>query len=739
MSLSKQLYLMITLIFLALFVGNTIISIKNTKEYLQMESTTKASDTATALGMMIKPYIKDKNDPEIRSIINAVSDSGFYEEIRLENAFYSFNNKNIIDESIADNYEILDLKIKNGDGILVVNNDKNIENELMMLENDSEKSSLDNESKTYLFTPNTNFKDGDSITITYNLKDNGQLVSKESKIKLSKVLFQSSRDTKFSNVPQWFIDILPLHLSPQSSEISDGWKTAAIIFVSPNGGIAYSKLYEQIKSLLIYTTIAFAIVMLLLTLFIKLILKPLKTIENLANKISNGYFEQIEKLPWTTELKTVSLAINGMSLKIKNMITKLTKDVENVSKKLELDGLTNLPIKHTFDVNLKESFVSKQSGHIFFIKISNLKDYAIVNSTHETDKLLIDFATILSNVKNSKAYRFYGAEFALITLNTTNEEVLNITKSLKLSFEELGEKISNLDIANIGISSFDSRSNITNVISVCNEAYEMAKQIGPNEAYLKEAQDDGRNKAQWGDLICDIVDNFKFEMNYIGDIKDVKNSKTIIQEAFASIYDDNNKEIPIGTFVSIAEERNKIVDFDKAVILKVISNILDNNIQHKISINLSFDSIQDISFVNWLTSTINQKSSIANKLVFSLTAYSIAKYTNNFNNFVRIIQKNGSEIMIKRFESKFIAIENLKDINPNCIRLARDYTTDINFETNKQMIVDSIIQISKLYNIKVYAESVTNELDYNFVSNLGIDGASKWQSISLVVIFWYNE
>jgi len=214
-------------------------------------------------------------------------------------------------------------------------------------------------------------------------------------------------------------------------------------------------------------------------------------------------------------------------------------------------------------------------------------------------------------------------------------------------------------------------------------------------------------------------------MNYIGDIKDIKNNAIILQEAFASIYDDNNKEIPIGTFVSIAEERNKIVDFDKAVILKVITYILDNNIRHKISINLSFDSIQDISFVNWLTSTINHKSSIADKLVFSLTAYSIAKYTENFNNFVKIVQKNGSEIMIKRFETKFIAIENLKDINPNCIRLARDYTTDINCETHKQMLVDSIIQISKLYNIKVYAESVNNELDYNFVSNLGIDGASK--------------
>ncbi|MGB0989986.1 MAG: LapD/MoxY N-terminal periplasmic domain-containing protein, partial [Halarcobacter sp.] len=59
MSLSKQLYLIIIFIFFVIFTGNFIISVKNTKEYLELESQTKAQDTATSLGMSLRPLIKE--------------------------------------------------------------------------------------------------------------------------------------------------------------------------------------------------------------------------------------------------------------------------------------------------------------------------------------------------------------------------------------------------------------------------------------------------------------------------------------------------------------------------------------------------------------------------------------------------------------------------------------------------------------------------------------------------------
>ena len=114
MSLSKQLYILISIIFFMIFTGNFIISVKNTKEYLQTESVTKAQDTATSLGMSLKNLLKDKTDPEIESTINAIANRGFYKEIRLEDAYFSIKDSDLIKDFKdlqTDKWEIINVKV----------------------------------------------------------------------------------------------------------------------------------------------------------------------------------------------------------------------------------------------------------------------------------------------------------------------------------------------------------------------------------------------------------------------------------------------------------------------------------------------------------------------------------------------------------------------------------------------------------------------------------------------------
>ena len=144
MSLSKQLYLIISMIFLLIFTGNFIISVKNTKEYLETETITKAQDTATSLGMSLKSLLKDKTNPEIESIINAIGNSGFYKEIRLEDSLYTIKESDII-SSIKDleisTWKIKSIKIDEAIGkIQVLNSNDDFTKELLSLEEPSQNS-----------------------------------------------------------------------------------------------------------------------------------------------------------------------------------------------------------------------------------------------------------------------------------------------------------------------------------------------------------------------------------------------------------------------------------------------------------------------------------------------------------------------------------------------------------------------------------------------------------------------
>ena len=200
---------------------------------------------------------------------------------------------------------------------------------------------------------------------------------------------------------------------------------------------------------------------------------------------------------------------------------------------------------------------------------------------------------------------------------------------------------------------------------------------------------------------------------------------TLIEEAFTSANDKNDETIPIGTFISIAEQYNKVIDFDKAIIEEVIKYIASKNITNDILINLAFDSVLNDEFKSWLKRLLSNHKDVASQLCFSITAYGCTRDIDAFKKFIRIVHRSGASIIIKRFETKFIPLDSLKEFNLDYIRLARDYTNGISNDVSKQNFVESICDLSKLLNIKVYAESVKDDESFKKLKELGLYGASK--------------
>lgn len=740
MSLSKQLYLIISIIFFMIFTGNFIISVKNTKEYLEIESVTKAQDTATLLGMSLKNLLKDKSNPEIESIINAIANRGFYREIRLEDYYFSLKDSDLIKNSELKEgkWQLSNLKVDENIGeIEELTSLLSMENELNILENLSpennvkqvENSEIEN---SYIFTPKEKLNDKRIIISFSAVNIKGQKIDTKATIPLDKTLVQVTREVKFDSVPNWFIDMIPIELEEKSSEISDGWKTSAIIFVSANAGDAYAKLYDQAKSAMIYALIAFIISIVILFIFVQYILKPLKKLEKLAISIASGKFGIIKELPWTTEIKAVAIAFNDMSTKIEAIINRLNNTLENLSQKLSNDDLTGLCLKQNFETDMKKMFINKSTGYVFVIKITDLASFAKSHTTNEVNNFIKKFAQILKHTKlneniKTNAYRFFGSEFALIAKNANYEDAINLSKLLQKNFEELSKEFNKKEIVHIGGTPFNPIGTTPEILQSATQAYEKATLIGTNEFFITDTNELSRDMESWRDLVFDIINNSKFDVNYIGNCQTLNTNdlKIVMQEAFTNIKDKDENNIPIGTFVSIAEKYEKIVEFDKKVIEKVIGHILINSIKHDISINLSLESINNTAFIAWIKNKILEHRNIASQLVFSATAYAVAKNEDKFKFFADEIHKCGAKIIIKRFETKFIPLGNLKDFNLDYIRLARDYTCDISKDYSKESFIESISDLAVLLNIKVFAENVKEDEDLKFLEKHNLYAVSR--------------
>ena len=120
-----------------------------------------------------------------------------------------------------------------------------------------------------------------------------------------------------------------------------------------------------------------------------------------------------------------------------------------------------------------------------------------------------------------------------------------------------------------------------------------------------------------------------------------------------------------------------------------------------------------------------ENKNIASQLVFSATAYAVAKDVDKFKFFADEIHQCGAKIIIKRFETKFIPLNNIKDFNLDYIRLARDYTNEISNDYSKQSFVESISELTTLLNIKLLAENVQKDEDLAFIKKHNLYAASR--------------
>lgn len=635
MSLSKQLLALLSVIFLVIFSVNFVISINNIRDYLEIESEIHAQDTATSLGLALSPHLENKDNPLIETVMNAVFDRGYYQEI----------------------------KLLNGD-------------------------------------------QKERLTLT-----NKQI---------------------FDTVPAWFIRVLPLESATAKTEISSGWTIAGELHVTVNPGFGYLKLYKQARKSLIYSLLAFAVAFALLTLTLRFTLLPLKKIEALAKTIGEGNFTTIKKLPWTTEVKNVAVAMNSMSQKTARIFSGLNQKLENADKNLHFDDLTGLGNHSRYTTEIKRLLSENIEGYVLLIKIDDLNDLANQLGNEKTDQFLKDFSELLkescTKINQINSYRLYGAKFALIYQTTSLEKIAPFADKLKQNLVDLGNQYQKQEVAHIGITAFNQLSTRKNILASAHEALEQAKQIGSNSYFIEKATDHAKDLMTWKSLVEQIIDNKRYKVKYINQAENIHSNgkdSLVMEEAFTYFKDEDQQELATSTFISMAEKYDKAVVLDQGVIARVIKSINTNHIKHPITINLSITSVRSGHFRSWLINALKNHQQIADQLVFSLSAYTIRKQLPVITEFIDFIHSTGANVILKRYEPQLLPLDKLKQLKFDYLRLARDLTTDISNNPEKISLVTTIKEFGDLLDIKILAENISSEQDFESLKNIGLYGASR--------------
>ncbi len=634
MSLSKQLLILLSALFLMIFSVNFGLSVNNIKAYMEGEAQNHAQDTATSLGLSLSPYMTNPSDPIIKTMASAIFDMGYYREIRLVD---------------ANNHEFIRLT-----------NDKAVE-----------------------------------------------------------------------GVPDWFIQYLPMKLATAKSEISSGWNISGVVHVTVNAAFAYSKLYQQAKTSFYYSLAAFVISMLLLIMLLRLTLGSLQRINQLALNIAEGRFETLKVLPWTSEVKNVAMSMNTMSQKIEATLTALNHKLQAMGTSLLNDDLTGLYKKSVFETDIMQLLSEHESAYLFLIKIDSLPALTQEQGSDVIDRLLQAFAVQLQALSKrhadtgSKSYRFYGGEFAMLVRTDQIERIHDIGQQLTTTLSQLGEQYAKPDLAHMGVTIISQDCTPESLLESVYEAYQQACLIGANRYYLRSQTDSARDMAAWKELVFNRIDNAAYSLVYQGQIQAFANQQLLMEEAFTEVLAENGQTVAIGPFIAIAEKFEKMPDLDKSVIEKTLQHIQSHAIPHAIAVNLSTQAIKSPEFRLWLEKLFKGHSLVAQQLVFSFSAYAIAKDVPSFVSFFYTLHQWGGRVLIKRFETQSMSPDLVKQLKPDFVRLARELSHNLNQSQQKQDFVIAMQQLCALLDITLLAENVQEDSDYQTLKAIGIFGASR--------------
>ncbi|TNE83120.1 MAG: EAL domain-containing protein [Gammaproteobacteria bacterium] len=94
-TLFRQLIVAIVLLFICLYAGNTVVSLRNNQHLVADQMHVHAQDTATSLGLSMTQAAQDKDIATLDTMFNAVSDSGYYQRVY----FTDLDGKVLIDRS----------------------------------------------------------------------------------------------------------------------------------------------------------------------------------------------------------------------------------------------------------------------------------------------------------------------------------------------------------------------------------------------------------------------------------------------------------------------------------------------------------------------------------------------------------------------------------------------------------------------------------------------------------------
>ncbi|WP_456401108.1 bifunctional diguanylate cyclase/phosphodiesterase [Persephonella sp.] len=394
---------------------------------------------------------------------------------------------------------------------------------------------------------------------------------------------------------------------------------------------------------------------------------------------------------------------------------KFIKQQETLFYKEYFDTLTGLGNKNYFLNNISKYINKKRDFYLLMIDIYNFKFLNESMGREYGDVILKEVAKKLdTQLTYENVFRGSNDEFIIIS---TSENIYQLLEKIKRIFKDFKLKNRKIEIDfNIGIVKFPEDGNTKDdLILKAERTLELAKKKGKNEIFFfdKDRYESIKKTFFFEKKLEEAIKNDEFHL-YFQPIVSVKNNKIKGFEVLLRWIDSEGNLIPPSEFIPIAEKTGQIKEIDKIVIKKVLDFLYElKKLKKKnldISVNITPSNISGIIKLFKENKIFkNEDIKLLKEFVtFELTERESMEFYSEKEN-INILKEMGFKISVDDFGTGYSSLNYLAELNVNYLKIDMIFIQKMLKSEKVYKLVQSIINIAKIFGILVVAEGVETE------------------------------
>jgi len=524
-----------------------------------------------------------------------------------------------------------------------------------------------------------------------------------------RLIFERVSEIQNIDVPQWFIDIVPIEAPLASAQVSSGWNPIGILEVQSDSSYAHIQLYNILKELLISFVIIAIFSLGLLYLLLHVVLRPLKKVQQQAEAIMQNRFIIQEAMPYTTEFKDVVKGMNAMVTKVQDIFEKGNAVMQQNHELLYTDPITKLYNRRYFLIKLPEQLrvdARFESGTLIIAALHGALEANQIIGRIKVDEM---FKAIAENFKmHANSYdthivsRMNGTEFTILLPNCTQQSSTQITHDIWESTEKIMQtylcdsKEQCLDDYGvvIGAYNYTHTQNIGEILSQADYALAQANLLEGERTYILKNENDNLalGKEAWREMIEHALKQEHFHL----ETWDVINAttKSLHHHVFTiSMQDKEKNRVAYGQFIAPAIA----LGLTPAIYQHILKHILEQPMQtlkgKRCALRLPSEYLLAQSTLDDITNLLDQHNKpLPFDLIVEFPDYITHSNSALVQTYATLFRRFNINIGVYQFTGEASNFNYLKELQPQYIKADTNFLLDQSAQSMAalQIITDTV-------------------------------------------------